>query len=99
MTRRAAPNRHSVLDMGEDRFGVTGRITRRKLKLAAKLNKRNRRLLTMAGIPLMAIAAGTVPVILAHTSANHASSMPSRKLCTGWRACTLHGYPSYKYAR
>jgi surface antigen len=83
--------------MSEDRFGVTGRITRRRLKLAAKLNKRNRRLLTMAGIPLMAIAAGTVPVLLMHSSAKQAMTMPSRELCTGWLRCTRHGYPSYDY--
>ncbi|HWF81566.1 MAG TPA: CHAP domain-containing protein [Streptosporangiaceae bacterium] len=82
--------------MTEDRFGVTGRITRRKLKLAAKLNRRNRRLLTIAGIPLMAIAAGAVPVIIVHSAARHAS-LPSRELCTGWLRCTRHGYPSYKY--
>jgi len=83
--------------MSEDRYGVIGRITRRRLNLAAKLNKRNRRLLTMAGLPLMAIAAGTVPVIIAHSSARHATSMPSRRLCSGWLNCTRHGYPSYRY--
>lgn len=83
--------------MAEDRFGVTGRITQRRQRLAAKFNKRNRRLLTMAGIPLMAIAAGTVPVIIAHTSAKSAAGRPSRELCTGWLSCTRHGYPSYKY--
>lgn len=82
--------------MSEDRFGVTGRITQRRQRLAAKLNKRNRRLLTMAGIP-MAIAAGAVPVLIAHSSANSAASRPSRELCTGWARCSSHGYPSYKY--
>jgi surface antigen len=83
--------------MSEDRYGITGRITRRRLILAAKLNKRNRRLLTMAGIPLMAIAAATVPVIIVHSSAKPAMTMPSHEMCTGWLRCTRHGYPSYNY--
>ena len=49
--------------MPEDRFGVTGRITRRRLKLAGRLNKRNRRLIALTGIPLMAIAGVAVPVV------------------------------------
>ncbi len=83
--------------MPEDRFGVTGRITRRKLKLAAKLNKRNRRLLALTGIPLMAIAGVAVPVVLSHHSAKPAWALPSRELCTGWARCSGRGYPSYAY--
>ncbi len=76
--------------MGEDRFGVAGRITRRKLRLAAKLNKRNRRLLTMAGIPLMAIA-GVVPLIIHHESAR----------LGGWNAVThpVHGLGQVRQPR
>src|SRR5262249_2866290 len=83
-------------DMGEDRFGVAGRVTRRKLRLAAKVNLRNRRLITMAGIPLMAIAA-LAPLIIHHESASSAAGRPSRTLCTGWARCPGHGYPSYAY--
>jgi surface antigen len=83
--------------MSEDRYGVTGRITRRKLRLAAKLNKRNRRLLTLAGLPLMAIAGVAVPVVISHAHAHHAAGLPSRTLCTGWARCARHGYPSYHY--
>ncbi len=82
--------------MPEDRFGVTGRITRRKQKLATKLSQRNRRLLTMAGLPLMAIV-GTIPLVVGHISARKAISLPSRILCTGWARCTRYDYPSYRY--
>jgi surface antigen len=83
--------------MSEDRYGITGRITKRKLRLAAKLNKRNRRWLALAGIPLMAIAGVAVPVVISHARADHAASLPSRTLCTGWARCARHGYPSYHY--
>jgi surface antigen len=82
--------------VSQDRFGITGRITRRRQKLAAKLNKRNRRLLTMAGLPLVAIV-GSVPVIVGLLPARPATSLPSRTLCTGWDRCTHRGYPSYRY--
>jgi surface antigen len=81
----------------QDRYGVAGRITRRRIRLAAKLNKRNRRLLTMAGVPLMAMAAA-IPLIVHHESAHSSASMPSVTLCTGWARCTAHGYSSYHYA-
>ena len=84
--------------MPEDRFGVTGRITRRRLKLAGKLNKRNRRLIALTGIPLMAIAGVAVPVILHHSAKPAADAMPSRELCTGWSRCSTRGYSSYAYA-
>lgn len=84
--------------MAEDRFGVMGRITRRRLTLAAKVNKRNRRLIAMAGIPLMAVA-GVIPVILHHEALKAAAAiMPSRTLCTGWARCARHGFPSYAYS-
>src|SRR5580658_10117384 len=83
--------------MPEDRYAVTGRITQRRIRLAAKLNKRNRRLVTLAGLPLMAIAGVAVPVILSHAHARDAYSAPSTTLCTGWARCTRHGYPSYQY--
>jgi surface antigen len=83
--------------MPEDRFGVTGRMTRRRLRLAAKINKRNRRLLTLAGLPLMAIAGVAIPFVISHAHAEHADALPSRTLCTGWARCSRHGYPSYHY--
>ena len=83
--------------MPEDRFGVSGRITERRKRLASRLNRRNRRLLA-AGLPLMAIAAAALPTVIAHVNAKDAASaMPSRTLCTGWARCTGHGYPSYHY--
>ena len=85
--------------MPEDRYGITGRITQRKLRLAAKLNKRNRRLIALAGVPLMAIAGVAVPVALSRVHADHAAkaSAPSTTLCTGWARCSRHGYSSYGY--
>jgi surface antigen len=82
--------------MPEDRYGITGRVTQRKLRLAAKLNKRNRRLIALAGVPLMAIAGVAVPLALNHAHAGQASG-PSRTLCTGWARCSRHGYSSYGY--
>ncbi|HXS62600.1 MAG TPA: CHAP domain-containing protein [Streptosporangiaceae bacterium] len=83
--------------MAEDRFGVSGRITERRKRLAARLNRRNRRLLA-AGLPLMAIAAAAIPTVISHVTAKDAASArPSRTLCTGWARCTRHGYPSYHY--
>ncbi|HET7015371.1 MAG TPA: CHAP domain-containing protein, partial [Streptosporangiaceae bacterium] len=83
--------------MAEDRFGVSGRITERRKRLAARLNRRNRRLLA-AGLPLMAIAAAALPTVISHVTAKDAASArPSRTLCTGWARCTRHGYPSYHY--
>jgi surface antigen len=84
-----------VCRMSEDRFGVVGRVRRRKLALAAKLNRRNRRLLALTGVPL-AIAVAAIPVIV-HRVAADSAGVPSRKLCTGWGSCTTHGYPSYHY--
>src|SRR6185437_16257843 len=72
------------LGMAEDRFGVSGRITERRKRLAARLNRRNRRLLA-AGLPLMAIAAAAIPTVISHVTAKDAASArPSRTLCTGW---------------
>ncbi len=84
--------------MPEDRYGITGRVTKRKLRLAAKLNKRNRRLIALAGVPLMAIAGVAVPLALNHAHAGQASA-GSQALCTGWARCSHHGYSSYGYPR
>jgi surface antigen len=81
----------------EDRYGITGRVTQRKLRLAAKLNKRNRRLIALAGVPIMAIAGVAIPIALNHARAGQ-SGAPSLMLCSGWSRCSRHGYPSYDYA-
>jgi surface antigen len=83
--------------MSEDRYGITGRITRRRLRLAARFHQRHRRMLTLASIPLMAIAGVAVPVVIHHVHADEAASLPSVTLCTGWTRCAEHGYPSYAY--
>jgi surface antigen len=83
--------------MPEDRFGVSGRMTERRKRLARRLNRRNRRLIA-AGLPIMAIAAAALPTVISHISARDAASArSSRVVCTGWARCTSHGYPSYHY--
>jgi surface antigen len=83
--------------MPEDRFGVSGRMTERRKRLASRLNRRNRRLLA-AGLPLMAIAAAALPTVLSHVTAKSAAQLrPSYTLCAGWIHCTRMGYPSYHY--
>src|SRR5579871_1353895 len=113
MTRTDGKNRHSLLcsqrgatsgghrsrrlDMPEDRFGVSGRMTERRKRLATRLNRRNRRLVA-AGLPLMAIAAAALPTAISHVTAENAAALrPSYTLCTGWLRCTGIGYPSYHY--
>ena len=84
--------------MPEDRFGVSGRMTERRKRLASRLNRRNRRL--HRGGPALdgdrgrGLADGH---LTRHGQERGPAPACRRTLCTGWARCTRHGYPSYHY--